>query len=330
MSRSGIRNKRDRVRQLRIFCEAARLGNLTRAAARLGLTQPAVSLQVRELEHELGAVLLERTAAGVTPTEAGERLHALAEPLVAGVDALFGDLRRGLEPGRGRGRVCLAVSSAGAGFVLPRHLMRFRERHPEAAVCLYGAGHRERLQRLLDERADLALGTVDAYPNETVEYHEMLTYSIALITPPGHPLAGRGPVSPREVDEHRLVVPSPETRSTQFAEAVARMFRGGANIAIEVGGWGVLKRHVEAGIGVAAVPTLCLHANDRLSVVALDAPLPTLSYGVFARRDALLTPAARSLFRLLIPNAPGPPPPPRGGPRRDAAPDRRGARCAPA
>ena len=325
MSRARVQDKRNRVRQLRVFCEAVRLRSLTRAAERLGLTQPAVSLQVRELELELGAVLFERTAAGVVPTEAGERLHALAEPLVREVDAMFGDLRRTLDSGQG-GRVCLAVSSAGAGFVLPPYLRCFRERHPEAAVCLYTAAHRERLQRLLDERADLVLGTCDDYPKETVEYHEMFTYSIALITPPGHSLAGRASVSPREVDEHRSVVPSAETHSARFGEARARAFRGEANIALDIGGWGVLKRHVEAGVGVAVVPTICLQETDRVCVVALDAHLPTLSYGVFARRDTLLTPAARSLFRLLIPNAPGPPPPPppppRGGPHH-AGDDRR-------
>ena len=81
-----IRDKRQRVRQLRAFCLSVQLGSIRLAAERLELTQPAVSLQLRNLEYECAAVLLERSSTGVSPTPAGEHLYALAEPLVRGVD----------------------------------------------------------------------------------------------------------------------------------------------------------------------------------------------------------------------------------------------------
>ena len=115
--RRRIQSKRDRVRQLRAFCETVRLGSVTAAAEHLGLTQPAVSLSVRELELELGAELFERGRAGVAVTLAGERLHALAEPLVRGVDAVF----RGL---RGESRRARGATGARCGEQRGRHLRR--------------------------------------------------------------------------------------------------------------------------------------------------------------------------------------------------------------
>ena len=315
-----IRDKRDRVRQLRAFCEVVRQQNLTRAAERLGLSQPAVSIQLRELEHELEAELFERYAGGVSPTPAGERLHALAAPLVRGVDALFDDPRQCLDAAPGA-RVRIAASGSGAAFVLPRHVKRFHDRHPDVAVCIDTVRFHEGLERLLEEKVDLALGIDDPYPREKVVYHELCVSRLVLIAPLGHPLAGRATVSPQEASAWPAVVPSAGTDSRHFGETADERLGVAVNAVLEVSGWETLKRYVEAGIGFAAVPDLCVRESDRLAVVALDMPHAARSYGVFARRDRHLTAPARRFLHALIPNAsePCPPPPPRGRPRAAAA-----------
>ena len=302
MSRRRIRDKRDRVRQLRVFCEVVRAGSISEAAERLGITQPAVSIQVRELELALGAVLFEREPGGVAPTPAGERLHTLAAPLVHGVDTLFDGVQRSLEAAH-TGRVRLATSNAGASFVLPPYVRRFREHHPHIPVRFDTVTPREGIDRMLDERVDLVCGPKDPYREASVRYDELFTYDLVLITPRGHPLAGRERVSPREASAYRAVVPPEGSYSRQFGERAAQAFGVEIDAAVEVGGWGEVKRYVEAGIGVSVVPSLCVNETDRLSVVALDAPLPRRSYGVFTPRHRPLTPAARSFFEVLVPNA---------------------------
>ena len=88
VDRKRIYHKRDRLRQLRAFCHAARSQSITRAAAELGITQSAVSMQVRELEHELEAVLFERSGPRISLSPAGEQLFAIAGPLVEAMDGL--------------------------------------------------------------------------------------------------------------------------------------------------------------------------------------------------------------------------------------------------
>ena len=295
-----IRSKRDRVRQLRAFCEAVRLGSVTRAAERLGLTQPAVSLQMRELELDLGAELLERGRAGVAVTPAGERLHALAEPLVRGMDALFGDFAGALEK-QGDERVRVAASSAGVSFVAPRYVVRFHERYPDTTVHLETTSTRARFERLFEEKVDLVLATRDPHPEDGLVYHELLTYHRVLICAPDHPLASRERVTPHEAVAYRAVVPPEGTYSRQSGERAARGFGITIDVAVEVGGWGLLKRYVEAGVGISVVPSLVVNAADRLAVVALDAEFPAYSFGVFTVRDRMPTPAARRFLEVLAP-----------------------------
>ena len=176
-----------------------RAGGVTAAAERLGLTQPAVSMQVRELE--LGAELLERGGAGVAVTPAGERLHALADPLVRDADSLLSDFARHLDLASPDG-VRVASSNAGAAFVLPAYLKRFRDAHPDIAVRLDAATVPEGFKRLADDEVDFVVGPRERFDEERIVYRELRTYRIVLITAPDHPLAGRASVSPREAAAH--------------------------------------------------------------------------------------------------------------------------------
>ena len=303
MRRRHLRDKRDRVRQLRVFCEVANTGSLSEAAERLGLTQPAVSMQVRELEHELDALLLARQATGSTLTQAGEYLHSLAAPLVGGVDALFADMRHTLD-GEHAGSVRCAVSSIGASFVLPPYVRRFHEHSPGTLVRLDTVVFSQGLERLLAEQVDLVLGVRELHSPEQFAYRELCAYNLVLITALDHPLAGRASVTPGEVREFRSIIAREYIRSREFVHGAGRDLGIDENAVVEVGGWGVLKRYVQAGIGISVVPSLCVTESDRLSVIALDAWFPTRSYGVFTRHDRLLTPSARRFFDTLIENAP--------------------------
>ena len=295
---------RDRVRQLRVFCTAARLGGAARAAEHLGLTQPAVSLQVRELEHELGAELFERGPSGMSLTPAGERLEALAGPLIGTVEALFGDFRRVLDE-MDSGQLRLSVSNIGAAFVLPPYIKSFLDRYPDMTVRLDTVSFREGHRRLLEAKVDLMLGPRDLDPDRHFRYRELFAYERVLITALDHPLAGRGSVSLHEAAAYRAVAPPAGNYSRQIVEKAARALGIDIGVAVEVDGWGMLKRYVEAGIGVSVVPSLCLSDSDQLSVVALDADFAPNSYGVFTLRGRLLTATARRFLEVLVPDLSG-------------------------
>ena len=223
------------------------------------------------------------------------------------MDGLFGDVQETLDAGPAR-RVRIAASSSGSAFVLPGYIARFRERHPGAVVSVDTVWRFEsRLERLLDEQVDLALGVSEPYPEDKLLYHELCSYDLVLVTPLDHPLAGRASVSPEEALAHHSVAPAPGTAGGTTALSALRKFSIDVNARVEVGGWGMLKRYVEAGIGISIVPRLCVNPADQLSAIPLDAHVPARSYGVFALRDRHLTPTARRFLEVLVPNAAAPP-----------------------
>lgn len=309
VNRQRTYHKRDRLRQLRAFCHAARLGSITQAAVHLGLSQPAVSLHVRELENELEAILFDRGGSGISLTSAGETLFELSKSLVQGMDALSVNFMERIDDSVS-GRLRLAASVAGASFVLPKYIKQFRDQYPQIRLRVRNCLLSEGVKLLLDDEVEFVLGVEEPYPEDNLEYRKLLSYDIVLITSLDHPLAGRETVSPEEASAWPAIVPPTGTYSRQFGETAAQRFGIDIKAVIEVGGWGVIKRFVEQGLGISVVPSITIHENDHVSVISLKDYFPPRSFGVFTRRGKFLTPPARRLLRLMVPDFPDPPPPP--------------------
>lgn len=300
-----IYHKRKRLRQLRAFCRVAETGSITRASESLDLTQSVVSLHLRNLEYELQAVLFERTGRRIALSAAGERLYRMIVPLLQRMDdlsAAFVDESGDVRPTR----IHLGASQAVATFVIPRYLRRFQELHPEVpvrvSVCLVSEG----LRRLREDTLDFMLGTDEAclQGQQDIVYHRVACYDHVLITAPDHPLAERESVSPEEIAGFPAVVPNLDMYSRQSGDSAVERFGVDLNAAIEVGRWGVIKLYVEQGLGISIVPRVCLDEDDALSVVPLADEFPNRSYGVVVRRGKLLTPSARRLVQLMVPDFP--------------------------
>jgi DNA-binding transcriptional LysR family regulator len=123
------------TRQLAAFCAVVERGSFSQAAERLGVTQPAVSLQIRSLEKRLGQQLLDRSGRRVEPTEAGVRLYRGAQRLLALEEQLLDEVSA--EPdGAVSGRLEIGASSGPGGSVLPLLLCEFQAEFPEVTVAL--------------------------------------------------------------------------------------------------------------------------------------------------------------------------------------------------
>ena len=275
------------------------------AAESLGVTQPSVSSQVRELEKELETFLFDRSESGVELTRAGQRFYDLADPLVRGIDELSIGPTDRIDAAIPE-HLHLAASAVGAACVLPRYIAQIRELHPSVRLTVRHGPLREGLELLVGDEVELVLGEKDSYREDALEYREVLTYELVLITSLDHPLAGRETVSPEEVGAWPAIVPSADVYSGQYGGNIARQFGLDARAAIEVGGWGVIKRYVERGLGVSVVPSMAVSEPDRLSVIPLGEYFPRYSFGVFTHRGEYLTPPARALLRLMIPGFPEP------------------------
>ena len=302
VDRQRIYHKRDRLRQLRAFCCAARLESFAHAATQLGVSPQTVTFHVGELERELHSTLFQRSPSSVSLTRAGKTLYAYAEPLVSGIDGLTHSLKHRIDQST-IGPFPIAASVAAVAFLLPPYIKRFRDRHPDVRLRVRNCLVRDGVRMLRDNEVELVFGAKDSYPDESLQYRQVLTYDFALITSLDHPLAGRRSVSPEETARWPAIMPLIGTHSGGFEQAAAERLGIDSEPAIEVTGWKVIKQYVESGLGISVIPTMCLSKSDRLSILTLKGQFPSRSFGVFTHRDRTLTPLARAFLQHVVPGS---------------------------
>lgn len=177
------------TRQLRAFCEVVERKSFSQAAERLGVTQPAVSLQVRSLEKRLATQLLDRSGRRVEPTEAGLRLYRGAQRLLQLEEEIVDELAEEAT-GALAGTFEIGASTGPGGVVLSQLLCQFAEVHPDLHVALSVFDTQTVVERVADRT--LQLGVVGAAPRHRgVEYEPFVHDTVVLACPPGHRFANR-------------------------------------------------------------------------------------------------------------------------------------------
>jgi DNA-binding transcriptional LysR family regulator len=177
------------TRQLAAFCAVVERKSFSQAAELLGISQPAVSLQIRSLEERLGTQLIDRSGRRVEPTEAGTRLYRGAHRLLALEEQLVEEVAAG-DGGPLRGRLALGASSGPGETVLPALLGEFQRRHSDVHVAL--AVHDTQTIVELVARRELELGVVGASRRHRgVTFEPFFRDEVILVCPPEHRFAGR-------------------------------------------------------------------------------------------------------------------------------------------
>ena len=293
--------KADRLKPLRAFCQTARLGSVSRAAEALYVSQPAITLQLQALERELGVRLFERRGRRLLPTREGEALYALARPLVEGIDGLeaaFREQVRGLDAGE----LDIAAGSSTILYLLPGIVEAFRERQPDVRLTLHNVTGAGGLDLLRSDAVDFAVGSMLDVPTD-LEYAPVYRFEPMLIMPPDHPLAHKRELALEDLSPYGLILPPKRLTTYRLVDLVFQRNRVPYTVALEVGGWEVIKQYVAMGLGISIVTAICLTEADRARLAArsLAAWFPSRSYGVVMRKGKYLSPQARGFVELIQP-----------------------------
>lgn len=177
------------TRQLAAFCAVVERRSFSQAAEQLGVTQPAVSLQIRSLEKRLGLQLLDRSGRRVEPTEAGSRLYRSAQRLLAMEEQLLADLGDEAE-GELAGRLEIGASTGPGGTVLPVVLAEFQRLHPGVHVALAVSDTQHVVEQVA--RREVELGVVGASRRHRgVVFEPFFRDEVVLAVPRGHRFADR-------------------------------------------------------------------------------------------------------------------------------------------
>ena len=249
------------TRQLAAFCAVVERRSFSQAADRLGVTQPAVSLQVRTLEKRLGTQLLDRSGRRVEPTEAGWRLYRGAQRMLALESQLVADVAATGE-GDLAGDLLLGASTGPAAVAVPVALAEFQRQNPDVRVFLTVSDTHSIVERVAAR--ELELGIVGAARRHRgVRFEPFFADQVILVCPADHPFANRT-VTLEELRSEQLILMQEGAGVRQIVEDALR--RQGVrlrdlDVRLELGLQESVRRAVEAGYGVTFISRTAVEAD---------------------------------------------------------------------
>jgi DNA-binding transcriptional LysR family regulator len=287
------------LRQLQIFEAVARHNSISRAAAELHLTQPAVSMQIKQLEEQVGLPLHEQIGKRLFLTEAGSELRAHARRF----DMLSQELKTAMDQFRDlqRGFLRIAVVST-ANYFLPPLIATLSERHPGMRISLQIANREDVLAALADNRTDLA---ITGQPPESADLTALpfKDNPLVVIAAPTHPCAALSEISLQRLARETFVVREPGSGTRAVIERHFAEMGVDYSPGCEFNTNEAIKQAVQAGLGLAAVSqqTIELELETRRLVVLPVDGFPIIRrWYVVHRSEKRLSAAATAFVELLL------------------------------
>jgi len=285
--------------QLETFLEVARLNSFSRAAEKRFRTQPAISAQIRALEEEVGARLLDRTGGKVAITAAGKAFQKFAEETLQSrrsVLTLLAEMER--VP---RGEIVVGANEATCLYILPEVFAEFKKQYAGVNVSINRAEHARILEQVIDHSVDFGIVSLPVNDNRltVVPIHKD---ELVLIAEPNHALARCTAVSVAQIAEYPLLLP----KSGRSREAIDNAFanrRLKASVSMELDSSELMKRFVEAGVGVGVIARSNVLEDHRAGVLCAislsDVRIPRDLALVF-RKDKALSRAALAFIDIAV------------------------------
>lgn len=290
------------LNRLRALVAVIELGGFSQAARHLGVSQPAVSQQIRALETALSTTLIRRQGEPVQATAAGRAVYSRAKQILAlweEAEQAVRDLAQ--QPS---GRLILGASTVPATYLLPPLISRFRKAHPQVDLAVEVADSRRVREGILSGR--IHLGVVGSHePDPRLVYQPFAEDELVLIGPCSHPWSRREEVCPEELASEPFVLRE-EGSGTRCAmeEGLSEwgIDPGHLKVAAEVGSTEAVVAAVEAGLGIsfvsrwAVTPALTL---GRVRAIRVQAPPIRRRFYLVARPSLMDDPLVRAFWDLV-------------------------------
>ncbi len=286
------------LRQLKVFERVARRLSFTRAAEELFLTQPAVSMQIKQLEEVIGLPLFERLGKKIYLTRAGEELYQLSRTVAQQID----DAEQLIEELKGSetGRLNVSVANTVHYFAI-RLLAEFCRRHPKVKVSFKVTNRKGLLQNLEDNEADLLLmGQPPDSPDLRAE--AFLLNPVVIIAPAGHPLAQEKDIPLKSLAEESFIMREMGSGTRNSVEKFLAERGVVLKVNMEMNTNGAIKQGVEEGLGLGIVSIHTLERElESGRLVTLDVEsFPILRQWFIVNRSGKRLSAVATQFRDFV------------------------------
>ncbi|MGA6099984.1 LysR family transcriptional regulator [Stutzerimonas marianensis] len=286
------------LRQLQVFRAVCESRSYSRAADEMALTQPAVSLQIRQLEELIGQPLFEYLGRKLYLTPAAEALQRASTDIFGRLDSL--DMQLSDLQGSLQGQLNLAVESS-AKYITPHLFAAFKRQHPEVNLELVVVNHAQAVKRLSVSRDDLLI--MSQVPTDMdLEFMPFLDNPIVAVAPVGHPLCQIGDLTLQDLTAYPLLVREPGSGTRKASEDYLRQKRAHFAQTTQVASLDALREAVVAGLGVALMPRHAVHLEVAHGLLC-ELPVQELplyrSWCVVHPRGKRLSPVAQAFFAFI-------------------------------
>jgi DNA-binding transcriptional LysR family regulator len=237
------------LHQLKVFEATARHGSFTRAAEELYLTQPTVSIQVKQLTKAVGLPLFEQIGKRLYLTQAGQKLLDTCQQVFEGLDQFemaVADIK-----GMKQGQLRIAVITTAKYFV-PRLLGPFCQRFPGIDISLKVTNHQHIQERMVNNEDDLYIISQPLeQPDLTV--HPFLENPLVVLAPKDHPLAGRRNIPIQALDGESFIMREPGSGTRQAIQSLFEAHEVEVRVRLELGSNEAIKHAIAGGLGISVL-----------------------------------------------------------------------------
>lgn len=288
------------LHQLKVFEATARHGSFTRAAEELFLTQPTVSMQVKQLTKAVGLPLFEQVGKKLYLTDAGRELFATCQDIFNRLDQL--EMRVADMKGMKQGQLRLAVITTAKYFV-PRLLGPFCQIYPGIDVSLIVTNHEQVIDRLSDNQDDLYI--MSQLPEHMdIEAYPFLDNPLVVIAPSNHPLAGKKNIPISELVEEHFIMREPGSGTRRSVQKLFDQEGISVRVRLELGSNEAIKQAIAGGLGISVLSRHTLTpegANSELTVLDVQGfPIHRNWYAVYLSGKQLSVVASTFLDYLKV------------------------------
>lgn len=286
------------LHQLKVFAEVAKQRSITKAAESLHMTQPAVSIQVKQLQESIDSPLIEILGKKLYLTEAGEKLYKMQQTIeehTEAFEAYVSDLKGGLT-----GNLSISAAST-AKYFLPYLLGSFQKRYPKVKISLKVTNRNEVLQHLDQNEYHLAILT--QLPDDaSIVSAPFLKNPLVMACPPNHPLVEKSRIRLKDLKNESFIFREPGSGTRMVMEKLLKQAKIDPNIAMELGTNEAVKQAIMAGIGISLISKLSMYSEmetgkiEELDIV--DFPVET-HWHTLHRKDKVMTRVLKNFLDFL-------------------------------
>ncbi len=285
-----------RISQLRDFVAVIQHGSLRAAARAVGVSQPAITKSIRQLEAELQVQLLQRNARGAAPTPAGKAFLARARVVQSELRKAADDLAA--FQGGHEGSVAFGIAPQAGARIIPEAVREFRRRFPAAKVRILEGVSTALVPQVRDETLDFSVGMSPTQPLDTaLRFRPLVRLPLVVAGRKGHPL--RGATSLRELADASWVMFYPLGAGAMLEKAFAGAGAALPKSIVHCESHGMAVALLATTDALGLVTPRMLPEDSRLQMIRLRDAIPAPLLGLYARSDAPFTPAAHAMAQAI-------------------------------